>query len=118
MADLMRYGGIISIGDFCNRLFVERDKGAKGGEFIRSLPLSRYSSERKTTAGIAAINWQGSVLLFAGDDDVQCGTMREDNIQWLCELSSTPKVTLGPMIDCLQTECLLNNGSGPVWSRQ
>ncbi|TGZ51844.1 hypothetical protein DBV15_08744 [Temnothorax longispinosus] len=43
-----------------------------------------YTSQRETTAGIAAINWQESVLLFTGDDDVQCGTMRKHNIQWLC----------------------------------
>ncbi|KYM81180.1 hypothetical protein ALC53_08523, partial [Atta colombica] len=65
--------------------------------------LVEYSSQRETTTGITAINWQGSVLLFAGDNDVQCGTMREHNIQWLCELSSTPEVTPGLMIDCLQT---------------
>ncbi|EGI58087.1 hypothetical protein G5I_13821 [Acromyrmex echinatior] len=90
-----------------------RSKDTERGD--SSVSLVEYSSQRETTADIVAINWQGSVLLFTGDDDVQCGTMREHNIQWLCELSSTPEVTPGLMIDCLQTGCLLNNGNRLVW---
>lgn len=83
--------------------------------FIRSLSLTGHSPEREITAGIAAINWQGSVLLFTGDDDVQRDAMREYNIYWLFEIVySTPKVTSGLMCDCLQTEYFLNDKSGLI----